>query len=104
MLSPSLDDLRKCLADLPDVHTGKALQNEGLMVGGKLFAFLKDGRLILKLPARQIDGLLISHDAVRFDRGQGKPLKEWIVLPQSAAADWPALARDAHAFVSKDAK
>ncbi|HVV16907.1 MAG TPA: hypothetical protein VHH90_06850 [Polyangia bacterium] len=104
MPSLSLDDLHKQLADLPDVHTGKALQNMGLMVGGKLFAFLKDGRLILKLPAKQIDGLIDSHDAVRFDRGQGKPLKEWVVLPESDAADWPALARDACVFVSKAGK
>jgi hypothetical protein len=101
MSAPSLDNLHEHLSDLPDIHTGKALQNTGLMVGGKLFAFLKDGRLILKLPARQIDGLIESHNAVRFDRGQGKPLKEWVVLPESAAADWAMLARDAHAFVSK---
>ncbi len=100
----TLDDLRDQLADLPDVHTGKALQNTGLMVGGKLFALLWNGRLILKLPARQVDALIESHDAVRFDRNQGKPLKEWVVLPESAAADWVVLARDAYAFVGRGAK
>lgn len=100
----TLDELHAQLADLPEVHTGKALQNTGLMVGGKLFAFLSNGRLVLKLPAGQIDGLIESHDAVRFDRGQGKPLKEWVVLPESAAADWAMLARDACAFVGKGSK
>jgi TfoX/Sxy family transcriptional regulator of competence genes len=88
------------LSHLPGLHTGKALQNTGLMVGGKLFAFVKDGRLVLKLPAKQIDLLIEAHGAVRFDRNQGKPLKEWVVMPAAASDIWPALAEDAHRFVA----
>jgi hypothetical protein len=96
----TLDDLQARLSHLPGLHTGKALQNMGLMVGGKLFAFLKEDRLVLKLPASQIDILIEAHGAVRFDRNQGKPLKEWVVMPPQSSDIWPALAEDAHRFVA----
>ncbi len=96
----TLDDLQARLSHLPGLQPGKALQNTGLMAGGKLFAFLKDGHLVLKLPAKQIDILIEAHGAVRFDRNQGRPLKEWVVIPPSSADIWPALAEDAFSFVS----
>jgi len=88
------------VADRPGVTMGRALANMGLMTDGKLFAFIKDGALVLKLPAARIDGLIESHDATRFDRGQGKPMREWVVVPTSASADWPALTREACDFVA----
>jgi len=96
----TLDDLEARLSHLPGIHTGKALQSMGLMVGGKLFAFIKDGHLVLKLPATQIDILIEAHDAVRFDGNRGKPMKEWVVMPPSSSVLWPALAEDAFRFVS----
>jgi len=96
----TLDDLQARLSHLPALHTGKALQSMGLMVGSKLFAFIKNGHLVLKLPATQIDILIEAHDAVRFDGNRGKPMKEWVVMPPSSSAIWPALAEDAFRFVS----
>ncbi|MGR7003468.1 hypothetical protein ACU686_44965 [Yinghuangia aomiensis] len=37
----------------PGVATGRMLQNEGLSVGGRCFAFLKDTRLVVRIPAEQ---------------------------------------------------
>jgi len=100
MLSPELARLMSAVADRPDVTMGRALANMGLMTGGKLFAFIKDGGLVLKLPAGRIDVLIESHDATRFDRGQGKPMREWVVVPASASDEWPALTREACDFVA----
>lgn len=99
-LSPDLARLMAAVADRPNVTLGQAMQNLGLMTGGKLFAFLNKGSLVLKLPTDVIDGLIDSHGAVRFDRGQGKPLREWVVVPPSAVADWPGLTRRACDFVA----
>ncbi|MBW8734210.1 MAG: hypothetical protein JF571_07895 [Asticcacaulis sp.] len=96
----TLDDLHARLTHLPGIETRKALQSMGLMIGGKLFAFIRDGHLILKLPATQIDILIAAHDAVRFDGNRDKPMKEWIVMPPSSEHIWPGLAEDAYSFVS----
>lgn len=98
MLSPELARLMSAVADHPDVTLGRALSNLGLMTGGKLFAFIKDGDLVLKLPAARIDALVVSHDATRFERGQGTPMREWVVVP--ASGDWPDLTREACDFVA----
>ncbi len=100
MLSPDLARLMSAVADRPEVTVGRALSNLGLMTAGKLFAFLKDGGLVLKLPAARIDALVESHDATRFERGQGTPMREWVVVPAAHAADWPALTREACDFVA----
>jgi len=100
MLSPDLARLMSAVADRPNVTIGRALANMGLMTGGKLFAFIKDGDLVLKLPAARIDALIESHDARRFERGQGMPMREWVVVPSVASADWPTLTREACDFVA----
>lgn len=45
------------------VSIGRALQNEGLRIHGKIFAFLKDDRLVVKLPAARVRTLIEAGDA-----------------------------------------
>jgi len=91
------------VADRPNVTIGRALSNMGLMTGGKLFAFIKDGSLVLKLPASRIDELIESHGAKRFERGQDTPMREWVMMPASTSTDWPKLTREACDFVAGQA-
>ena len=100
MLSPDLARLMSAVADRPDVTVGRTLSNLGLMTGGKVFAFIKDGGLVLKLPQTRIDALIESHGAERFERGQDTPMREWIVMSASTSADWPELTREACDFVA----
>ncbi len=100
MLSPELARLMSAVADRPDVTIGRALSHLGLMTGGKLFAFIKDGELVLKLPAARIDALIGSHGAARFERGQDSPMREWVVMRASTSAEWPDLTREACDFVA----
>ena len=100
MLSPELARLMSAVADRSDITLGRALSNLGLMTGGKLFAFIKDGGLVLKLPAARIEALVESHGAERFERGQGTPMREWVVVPAAVSAEWPALTREACDFVA----
>lgn len=100
MLTPDLAELMSAVAGLPGVTLGKALHQPGLMADGRLFAFPYHGDLVLKLPSERIDALIESHEARRFERGQGRPMREWIVLPAATKQDWPGLVREAYSFVS----
>lgn len=71
----------------------------GLRVAGKIFAMSKDGELIVKLPADRCTELVASGSARPFDRGQGRPLKEWVVVANAREHDWFELANEALAFV-----
>lgn len=86
----------------PGVGTGRMLQNEGLSVGGRYFAFLKDTRLVAKIPAEQASLLVAAEAAEPFESG-GRPMREWVCVapcgPDTEAV-WRGLMTDAYTYVS----
>jgi hypothetical protein len=70
----------------------------GLRTGGKIFAMLHDGALVLKLPADRCAGLVADGVAVPFGIGTRK-MREWVSIASPDGLDWPALAGEARAFV-----
>jgi len=73
----------------------------GLRVDGRIFAMLVHRGLVVKLPASRCARLVTEGTARPFDRGQGRPLKEWVVINDGADADWPTFAAEALAFVGR---
>lgn len=73
-----------------------------LKVGGRIFAMLVRGDLVVKLPRLEVDGAVAGRLGVRFDpRRDGRLMKEWLVVATTSKADWLALARQALAYVRK---
>lgn len=71
-----------------------------LKTGGKIFAMLVGGSLVLKLPRNRVDALVDASRGARFDAHKGTPMKEWVVLDDSHSdAEWVELAREAKVFV-----
>jgi len=64
----------------PDVSHGRSLRSGTLTVGGKMFAFLREDRLIVKLPGDRASGLIATTGAVPHESG-GRLMKEWVSLP-----------------------
>lgn len=83
----------------PEVSGGKLMASYGLKVGGKIFAMLVNDALVAKLPKARADELVAGGRAEYFDPGHGRLMKQWVAVP-AGAADWVALAREAHRFVS----
>ncbi|MGL4285162.1 MAG: hypothetical protein ACRCVA_02395 [Phreatobacter sp.] len=80
------------------VGHGMMMSSYGLKVGGKIFAMLVDGRLVVKLPKSRVDELVAAELAQRFDPGHGRPMKEWASLTGEEPS-WASLAQEAMAFV-----
>jgi TfoX/Sxy family transcriptional regulator of competence genes len=80
----------------PAVSRAKMFASDGLRVGGKFFAFAKDGEIVVKLPAPRVAELL-ERGARVFTRGErGVPMKEWVCLDppdEDAALGYVAEAR-----------
>lgn len=74
-------------------------RSEGLRVGGKIFAMLVNGELVVKVSKDRVDELEASGVGRRFDPGHGRLMKEWASVPPRAARRWPALVEEARAFV-----
>jgi len=73
-------------------------RNEGLRVGGKIFAMLVRGELVVKLPSDRVDELVDAGVAVRFDAGKGRPMREWASVAPSASRRWRGLVEEARTF------
>ncbi len=74
---------------------GKAV---GLRISGKIFAFPKDGELILKLPSSRVAELIESGAGRPWGPG-AKVMKEWVAVSAAASDLWAPLVAEARAFV-----
>ena len=102
------DDAERRFAALADRFAGESDVTEGtgfgrvpgLRTGGKIFAMLAYGRLVVKLPRERVDALVAAGAAERFDPGHGRRMKEWASVAPAAPEDWEALAAEARGFVA----
>jgi hypothetical protein len=69
-----------------------------LSVNGKIFAMLVKGNFVAKLPKERVDHLVSSGSGTHFDPGQGRLMKEWVVV-RPGKVNWVELAKEAYRFV-----
>lgn len=93
--------LAEALLGDPSVSEGRMFGADGLKAGGKIFAMLVKGRLVLKLPGQRVEALVAAGAGERFDPGHGRVLKEWIAIEPEAGEDWLSLATEAKDFVAE---
>ena len=83
----------------PDVEEGTGFgSTTGLRTGGKIFAMLMHGELVLKLPADRCAELIGSGSATAFGVG-GRQMREWVSINRVDQDEWLALAGEARSFV-----
>jgi hypothetical protein len=72
--------------------------SDALQVNGKIFAMLRRGALVVKLPAARVAELISAGVATPFDAGKGRPMREWATLDERAGRRWLSLGREALAY------
>jgi hypothetical protein len=77
---------------------GRKFGSNGLKVNGKIFAMSVRGALVVKLSKERVAQLVDSGAGDYFDRGQGTPMKQWVVIA-GAKPSWLALVKEAHDYV-----
>ena len=72
-------------------------------IGGKAFVGLFKKNLVVKIGAPRVEELLKAKAGRKFDpSGLERPMKEWIMIPESAAAKkWLTFATAAKVFVEQ---
>ena len=79
----------------------RAFGSTSLKTDGKIFAMLVNHRLVVKLPATRVEGLVAEGVGERFDPGHGRIQKEWLSVTGADPDQWHALATESEAFVAK---
>jgi len=69
---------------------------------GKMFAFLnrKTEQLVVKLPEARVAELVEAGEGKRYDPGDGRLQREWMVVGSSEQSDWERFAVEAEAYVA----
>jgi TfoX-like protein len=94
----AFDALAERFLRAPGVEEHVAFSSPGLRVGGRIFAMLTRGELVVKLPAQRCAELVAAGEARPFEMG-ARRMREWVVVPPVRAEAWPAVAEEAYGFV-----
>jgi hypothetical protein len=90
----------RLLAGDPSVERGRMMSAVGLKTSGRFFAMVVGGELVVKLPAERVGELVAAGAGHRWDRGDGRPLREWLALKSPDAAACGAYVAEAQRFVA----
>ncbi|HEY0260142.1 MAG TPA: hypothetical protein VGC18_09860 [Lacisediminihabitans sp.] len=77
---------------------GVTFEPSGLVVHGKLFAFLQGERLVVELPESRSRDLVTRGVAATFV-SEGHPSRKWVSVADVQL--WDELARESHEFVGE---
>ena len=84
----------------PGITAGRMFGSPVLKVGGKVYAMLVKGRLVVKLPRDRVEALVASGLGDPFDPGHGKTSKEWVAVDAAASRRWRSLVNEAREFIT----
>lgn len=76
-----------------------SMNNNALTIEGRIFAFEKDGRLIVKLSAERCAALIAAGQAEQYQLGK-RVMRQWAAVPAAHMYGWAALTEEAHMFVA----
>jgi hypothetical protein len=97
------EDVVAALRDRPGVRppdpSRRGFGSDALTVHGAIFAMVRDGALVVKLPAARVSALIEAGDGAPFGAGRGRPMKEWVTVAAVDPDVWHALAEEACGFV-----
>ncbi len=86
--------------DMEDVQK----QGESLKIKKKMFAMYQKGNYVVKLPKTRVQELLTSGKGLPYDPGNGRIMKEWVIIPIDNMEKWVDYASEAKEFAKTLAK
>jgi len=69
-----------------------------------MFAMLNKGNYVVKLPKERVEELISSGEGLPYDPGNGRIMKEWVIIPEEHSDKWIDYASEAKRFAKKLAK
>ncbi len=79
-------------------------QGESLKIMKKMFVMLSKGNYVVKLPKERVEKLISSGEGLPYDPGNGRIMKEWVIIPIEDSDKWIEYASEAKIFAKTLAK
>jgi hypothetical protein len=83
---------------------GVQKQGESLKISRKMFTMFSKGNYIVKLPKERVEELIGSGVGLPYDPGNGKIMKEWVIISENSMDQWIEYASEAKDFAKTLAK
>lgn len=92
------------MANQHQTSSGQMFGKPCLKTSNKAFAAFFKGEMVFKLGKDEVNLLKDKYpNAVNWDpSGKGRPMKDWLQVPEEFNADWEKLALEAKAFVESN--
>lgn len=71
---------------------------KGIKQGKKLIVMFMKGDLIVKLPKERVVEIVASGEGKPFDPGTGKPMKNWVLIPETRKDLWIKYSEEAKSY------
>lgn len=81
----------------PEVERGRMFNAEGLKAGGKFFAFVVEGDLVVKVPEARVGELIEAGEGRPFGPGD-RTMREWVRLSPPDVAACEAYVAEARSY------
>ena len=69
-----------------------------------MFAMFNKGNYVVKLPKKRVHDLISSGEGKPYDPGNGRIMKEWVIIPEEQSDKWIEYASEAKQFAKTLAK
>jgi hypothetical protein len=89
-MSDPYEQLRTHFSNVEDVTVNAGTGSQGIKFGKKMFVMFHKGQLLVQLPPDRVSELIASGEALPHDPGTGKPMKDRVLVPDSASDKWIA--------------
>ena len=82
-----IEQFHSCMEQFPKADKRKMFGYPCCFVNNNMFIGLREQNCIIRLPEDQREELIASYQAVIFEPMQGRPMREYVVLPQKIRQD-----------------
>jgi len=79
-------------------------QGESLKTSKKMFVMFSKCKYVVKLPKERVEELISSGEGLPYDPGNGRIMKEWVIIPLEYLDKWIDYALEAKKFAKTLAK
>jgi hypothetical protein len=88
------------LAKSDNARLGKMFGMPSVFIGSKAFAGYREGAMVFKLDGDAHTAALGLAGAQLFEPMEGRPMKEWVVVPARHSAEWGRIGKQALDYVA----
>jgi len=100
-LTDIYDELKNHFSNVKDVTVLSGSGAQGIKRDGKLFVMFMKGDILVKFPPERVSEIVVSGDGQAYDPGTGKPMKNWVLIPQAKKDSWIKYSKEANNFLKK---